>query len=120
MTARDWPDSLIKALCDLLRERRLASGLTIYRVSQASGVTQQAISNYEKHNRRPTLECLFKVSLALGLKPSKLLALAEKRVELPGTRSAATDDVSRRSKRRVAVPAPAAVPARHVRRRTKG
>jgi len=81
--ARDWPDTLIEAVCNLLKERRLEQGLSIYRVSQACGVSQQAISYYEKHNRRPTLECLVKVSKALGLKPSELLALAEKRVGEP-------------------------------------
>lgn len=81
--AQDWPDKLITELCNALKEKRLSLGASIYRVSQSSGVSQQAISNYEKLNRRPTLECLLKVSLALGLKPSKLLELVEKRVGVP-------------------------------------
>ncbi len=83
MTPQDWPDSLITALCVSLKERREQLGITIYRVSQSSGVSQQAIANYEKVLQRPTIECLVKVSMALGLKPSELMLLAENRVGDP-------------------------------------
>lgn len=82
MIPKDWPDSLITVLCSSLRERRKELGLTIYRVSQSSGVSQQAIANYEKNLRHPTIVCLVKVSLALGVKPSDLMADAEKHTGL--------------------------------------
>jgi transcriptional regulator with XRE-family HTH domain len=49
-------------------------------VSQASGVSQQAISYYEKKPRQPSLECLAKVSKALDWELSKLIAEAERRL----------------------------------------
>lgn len=81
---KNWPDKLITELCNTMKDRRLFLGVSIYQISQASGVSQQAISNYEKLNRRPTLECLARVSSALGLKLSDLLAIAETRVEKDG------------------------------------
>lgn len=78
--AQKWSERLVEEACNVLKERRLALGMTIYRVTQESGVSQQAIAAYEKHNRRPMLDCLAKVSDALGLMPSELLAIAEKRV----------------------------------------
>ena len=58
-------------------------GVSVYQVAQESGVSQQAIANYEKQEHRPTLECLMKVSRALGFTPSEIVALAEKKVKIP-------------------------------------
>jgi len=62
---KDWSERLIVEVCKVLKERRLKLGVSIYHVSQASGVSQQAIANYEKLLRRPTLDCLAKVADAL-------------------------------------------------------
>lgn len=75
-----WPDSLVDAICATIAVRRQELGLTIYAVSQASGVSQQAISYYERLERRPTLECLAKVARALDWELSELIAVAEQRV----------------------------------------
>jgi len=77
---KDWSERLTVEVCKVLKEKRLELGVSIYHVSQASGVSQQAIAYYEKLQRRPTLECLNKVAVALGLMPSELLAEAEARL----------------------------------------
>ena len=54
--------------------------MTVYALSQESGVSQQAIANYEKLARQPTIECLIKVARGLGLSPSELMSRAEARL----------------------------------------
>lgn len=80
MKSKDWPDDLISAISAVIRERRTSLGLSIYAVSQLSGVSQQAISYFEKEARRPTLESLARLSVSLELKVSELIAMAEKRL----------------------------------------
>lgn len=78
MKRKDWHEILITAICRVIKERRLALGLSIYALSQGSGVSQQAIAYYEKGRRRPTVENLSKVATALGMELSELISLAEK------------------------------------------
>lgn len=75
-----WPESLIELICQEIRLRRTELGITVYALSQASGVSQQAIANYEKGARRPNLECLVRVSKGLGLELSELVQRAERRI----------------------------------------
>ena len=77
MRRKDWPDALIAAICRVIKERRLALNLSIYALSQKAGVSQQAISYYEKGLRRPTIEGLAKVAIGLGFELSELIASAE-------------------------------------------
>ncbi|RYD82368.1 MAG: XRE family transcriptional regulator [Verrucomicrobiaceae bacterium] len=84
-----YPELLITTICDLLMERRLELGASIYSVAQASGVTQQAIGNYERKKRQPSLDCLVKVSGALGLTPVDLFRAAQDRIGPPPPRQIA-------------------------------
>jgi transcriptional regulator with XRE-family HTH domain len=74
-----WPEILINSISDEIRVRREELGLTIYALSQLSGVSQQGISYYERGTRRPTLEGLAKVAKGLSLELSELIARAERR-----------------------------------------
>jgi transcriptional regulator with XRE-family HTH domain len=74
---KDWPDALIAAICRAIKERRLALDISIYALSQKSGVSQQAISYYEREMRRPTLEGLAKVATGLDWELSELISAAE-------------------------------------------
>jgi len=74
-----WPESLVEAICQEIKIRRVELGLTIYAVSQESGVSQQAIANYEKGVRRPNLECLVRVAKGVKLDLSELVSRAEGR-----------------------------------------
>jgi transcriptional regulator with XRE-family HTH domain len=77
---KDWPEVLITAICRVIKERRLALDLSIYALSQKSGVSQQAIAYYEKGDRRPTIEGLSKVATGLGMELSELISIAEEKV----------------------------------------
>lgn len=81
MQSKDWPDALIESICDTIKERRMELGLSVYAVSQTSGVSQQAIAYYEKRVRRPSVECLAKISWGLDLRLSELVSRAERRLE---------------------------------------
>lgn len=81
MKRSKWPDHLVEAICGEIKARRIELGLSIYAVSQASGVSQQAIANYEKGNRRPTLECLVRVAKGLDIELSELVRRAEARTQ---------------------------------------
>jgi transcriptional regulator with XRE-family HTH domain len=69
----------MESLAVVLRKEREARGVSVYYLSQESGVSEQSIHNYEKGLRHPTLERLARVSKALGLKTSEIIALAESR-----------------------------------------
>ena len=69
----------MESLAVVLRREREARGVSVYYLSQESGVSEQSIHNYEKGVRHPTLERLARVSKALGFKTSEIIALAEKR-----------------------------------------
>jgi transcriptional regulator with XRE-family HTH domain len=75
-----WSEDLIEAICREIKVRRKELGLSVYALSQDSGVSQQAIANYEQGVRRPALDCLLKVARGLKLEPSELLARAEAKV----------------------------------------
>jgi len=74
-----WPEILIESISQEIRLRREELGLTVYALSQSSGVSQQGIAYYEKGTRRPSLEGLAKVAKGLGLELSELIARAERR-----------------------------------------
>lgn len=78
MTQARWPDTLIDAICSVIREERTNLGYSVYELSQRSGVSQQAIAYYEKLERRPNLECLAKIAKAMDFKTSEIIAMAEK------------------------------------------
>lgn len=78
---RQWPEKLVDSICETIATRREELGMTIYALSQTSGVSQQAISYYEKRQRQPSLECLAKVSRALEWELSELIAEAERRLD---------------------------------------
>ena len=79
MKRASWPESLVEAICQEIKLRRTELDLTIYALSQDCGVSQQAIANYEKGNRRPNLECLIRVAKGLKLDLSELISRAEER-----------------------------------------
>ncbi len=85
MIPKNWPDSVIKGLCALLKERRLAANISIYRLSRDSGISELTITNLESFRKRPSIDTIIRVASALGLKASEALALAEARAGTPKT-----------------------------------
>jgi transcriptional regulator with XRE-family HTH domain len=57
-----------------VRRFRLAKGLTQEDLTEASGVSQQYISELERGARNPTIDTLAKIALALGVTTTDLFA----------------------------------------------
>jgi transcriptional regulator with XRE-family HTH domain len=66
------------ALGDAARERRRELGLTQEELANEHGLHQRWISNVECGRHNLTLESLRRLAAALGLRPSELLARAER------------------------------------------
>jgi transcriptional regulator with XRE-family HTH domain len=74
----------------VLRRIRKNRGLSQENLAFDSGLQRNFISLLELGERSPTLRSLFKISAALDVSPSKILALTE--AELAGESSAADQD----------------------------
>lgn len=61
-----------------VRNRRQAAGLSQETLGLESGVQRNFISLIETGQSQPTISTIFKLAHALGMKPSKLVAEAEK------------------------------------------
>jgi transcriptional regulator with XRE-family HTH domain len=61
-----------------LRKHRFAAGLSQEQLGLESGVQRNFISLIETGQNQPTITTIFKLAIALGIKPSKLVAAAEK------------------------------------------
>jgi transcriptional regulator with XRE-family HTH domain len=69
------------ALGRALRSLRLAAGLSQEQLGLESGVQRNFISLIETGQNQPTITTIFKLAVALRVKPSKLVAMAEKLIE---------------------------------------
>ncbi len=67
-----------EALGRALRKLRLAAGLSQEQLGLESGVQRNFISLIETGQNQPTITTIFKLARALDVKPSKLVAEAEK------------------------------------------
>ena len=72
------PSTPHAALGQALRAFRLAAGLSQEQLGLESGVQRNFISLIETGQNQPTITTIFKLAQALNLKPSKLVAEAEK------------------------------------------
>ena len=66
------------ALGQALRSIRLAAGLSQEQLGLESGVQRNFISLIETGQNQPTISTIFKLATALDIKPSKMVAAAEK------------------------------------------
>jgi transcriptional regulator with XRE-family HTH domain len=67
-----------------LRAARQAAGLTQEQLAFKAGVDRSYISLLENDRKSPTLDMLFRLCDALGVRASKVVARAEKRRGAPG------------------------------------
>jgi transcriptional regulator with XRE-family HTH domain len=61
-----------------LRKARLAAGLTQEELAHRTRIDRSYISELEHDHKNPTVNRLFRLCKALGIKPSVLIARAEK------------------------------------------
>ncbi|ADP80464.1 helix-turn-helix domain-containing protein [Pseudofrankia inefficax] len=101
-------DTLGAALAATVRSARAARGLTVAGLADASGVSRAMISKVERAEAQPTAALLAKLSGALGLTLSELIARAESgpsRLTRHGEQPLWTDPDSGYSRRAVSPPA---------------
>jgi transcriptional regulator with XRE-family HTH domain len=63
----------------VLREARLAADLTQEQLAFRAGVDRTYISQLENGHKSPTLDLLFRLCAALGVRASELIARVEER-----------------------------------------
>ena len=71
---------LSRALGEVVREQRLAQGLSQENFGELAGIHRTYVGMVERGEKNITLTNLVKVSQALGLTASALLQLAEERI----------------------------------------
>jgi len=65
----------------VLRRLRYAAGLSQEQLGLESGVQRNFISLIETGQNQPTIGTIFRLATALGVKPSKMVADAEKLID---------------------------------------
>jgi len=75
------PISPHAAFGQVLRKHRLAAGLSQEQLGLESGVQRNFISLIETGQNQPTIGTIFRLADALKVKPSKLVADAEKLID---------------------------------------
>ena len=60
-------EKLCAEIVRLLREERERQGVSMLRVAQRAGLSQQMVSYVERGIRRPTLDTILRISAALNL-----------------------------------------------------
>jgi transcriptional regulator with XRE-family HTH domain len=71
------PDQLTSSLADAVHAARLARGLSTSALAETSGVSRAMIAKIERAEAQPTAALLGRLSAALGLTLSELVARAE-------------------------------------------
>jgi transcriptional regulator with XRE-family HTH domain len=78
-------DRLILAISTVLRDRRESLGMSQSELGLASGLHRSYIGDLERGSRNLALKNLCKLAEALDLAPSKVLSLAERKLEAKST-----------------------------------
>jgi transcriptional regulator with XRE-family HTH domain len=78
------PDPLLQALGEALRDQRIRTRHSQESLSLQTGVHRNYIGGIERAERRPTVQMVATLAVALGVRPSELLAEAERRADQPG------------------------------------
>lgn len=76
----DYP-LLKQAFANVLKAKREERNLSKLRLAQMAGLERVYLIQLEKGDKRPTVNALFYLSTAFGLKPSEMLAMVEMEIE---------------------------------------
>jgi transcriptional regulator with XRE-family HTH domain len=77
-------DPLLAGLGEAIRDRRDELSVSQERLGLESGVHRNYIGGIERAERRPTLATVARLAVTLGIRPSELIARAEKQAEQHG------------------------------------
>ena len=75
-------EAVCAALANVIRQRREAEGLSLNQLAERTNLSRPIISFIETNGRIPTVDTVARISRAFGLSCGKLLAEAEKKLEL--------------------------------------
>jgi transcriptional regulator with XRE-family HTH domain len=70
-------ESVCSHVARILREKREQQKISMTRLAEMSGLSQGMISLVEHEQRNPTLETLLRITTALGIELSRVIAEAE-------------------------------------------
>jgi len=77
-------DSTVNALCSsisqLLKEERLRQNLSMNALASSAGLSQQMVSYVERGMRKPTLDTIVRMSLALNVDLARIVRESFKRL----------------------------------------
>lgn len=71
MTSSRQEEQYLNSLCRRIAELRKAKGFTQERLASEASLDRVAIANIETGRRRPTVTTIFRISIALGVKPEE-------------------------------------------------
>jgi transcriptional regulator with XRE-family HTH domain len=77
-------DQLVMALSVILRDRREALDISQSDLARRSGLHRSYIGDLERGSRNISVRNLSRLAVAMGLQPSRLLSLAEKKLVKDG------------------------------------
>jgi transcriptional regulator with XRE-family HTH domain len=75
--AKSKPDVIGSSVVHLLREKRVAKGLSMYAVAKRARMSHSMISRLEHEQCRPTLDTLLRLADAMEIDLSPLIKKAE-------------------------------------------
>jgi transcriptional regulator with XRE-family HTH domain len=78
------PDPLLVGLGEVIRDLREQRRMSQERLSLESGVHRNYIGGIERAERRPTIVAVATLASTLGIRPSDLMAQAERKAEVHG------------------------------------
>jgi transcriptional regulator with XRE-family HTH domain len=70
--------AVVSRVAQILRSERKKRGLSMNRVAERAGLSQQMVSYVEREMRSPTLETLLRISGAMDLDLAKVIERAQK------------------------------------------
>ena len=77
--AKPKPEIVGSSVVRLLREKRVAKGLSMYAVAKRARLSHSMISRVEHEQRRPTLDTLLRITEAMEIDLWPLLKIAEQK-----------------------------------------
>ena len=75
-------EPVCEALAGVIRQRRIARGLSLNRLAELTRLSRQMLSFIETNRRVPTIDTVARISRAFGLPCHKLVAEAERQLNL--------------------------------------
>ena len=72
------PENISSEVARLLKEEREKQGISLNSLAQKAGVNRQSVAFIEQGLRNPTLNTLFRLTLALEVEPEDIIGRARR------------------------------------------